>query len=858
MLPASLQRIALLVTATALAFAAACDGSDPEPPAATPDAGPGPDTGGVVIPGTEKNHPPELAKIGDRIVAVGEALIIVVEASDPDDDKLNYSAHGVLPDGARFIKSERRFEWTPSAMADPVFVTFIVSDGVEFDRETVRIEVVTEKDQHPPVFLIVGDQTLAAGVRYDLQLEATDPDGDALSFGFAGPVPKAAEIAEASGLFSWTPVEGDVGQKHRVTFRVSDGQLSDQMDVNFSIIEAGGDGPAPPVFEPVKAQKAKVGELLSFVLVASDPNDDAVTFGIQDGAPPTATLTDATFAWTPAPADAGLAWAVTFSASDGALTSYLTVDISVAKPTSTTTCTDDAGEPNEDIEHATPIEPGTVTASICDTELVPIDKDLYRVEVPATMTLEATLTFDATAGDLDLFLADAGGGLLTSSETLAATEVVGWKSETTQSLLVLVTGVGQEKFALPYTLTVEVDVTAACADDAFEPNDDFATAKPLPASPKGLAICPGDVDVWSLPIACGAEVQVTLDTGGTADLDMGLFGSADPEAPPVAQAATEAPVESFTLPSAAKAGTYYLLVVGYPPSVASGTYDLTVATAGGCSEDALSGNGTSKTAHGLSGVEGEITDLAICCGADWFGLELAEGDELLAAVTPTSPGGSVGLALLGSDGTTELDAEEAAAAGATVSLVASVGGTFFLRVNGATGSVYTLEWLLEAGGPTPTGCTGLSCPKYDVCDFGSGDCVSDYCSTDGECPAGYICRETYCINPCTTDADCRGAYACKGFDAGPHCGIEGSGAPGSDCYSHTSCDGASVCTFKGYGGYCAQLGCQEHELSCPTGTSCVSGGEGGLSLCGLDCSSSAGCRTEDGFTCTGSDVCLPW
>src|SRR5262245_6492483 len=47
------------------------------------------------------NHAPELERIGDRSVAVGQTLTITVSAKDSDNDKLSYSVFGNLPPGAR-------------------------------------------------------------------------------------------------------------------------------------------------------------------------------------------------------------------------------------------------------------------------------------------------------------------------------------------------------------------------------------------------------------------------------------------------------------------------------------------------------------------------------------------------------------------------------------------------------------------------------------------------------------------------------------------------------------------------------------------------------------------------------------
>src|SRR5690606_3256410 len=118
---------------------------------------------------------------------------------DADQDALSYSLYGTLPDGARFDKTAHRFEWTPASVGQVVFLTFVVSDGQAFDRETVRIEVVDEVEAHPPVFAPVGDQQLTVGRGFALELEATDPDGDTLTFGFERQLPDGATLDPATG-----------------------------------------------------------------------------------------------------------------------------------------------------------------------------------------------------------------------------------------------------------------------------------------------------------------------------------------------------------------------------------------------------------------------------------------------------------------------------------------------------------------------------------------------------------------------------------------------------------------------------------------------------------------------------------
>ncbi len=801
------------------------------------------------------NRPPELARIGDRVVALGEPLVIVAEASDPDGDALTFSVYGKLPAGARFIKPERRLEWTPEALGPPVFLTFVVSDGTDFDRETVRIEVVAEKSAHPPVLAPVGDQAVVAGQPFTLQLQATDPDGDGLTFGHEGALPAGAALDPAKGRFTWTAPAAAVGTTERVTFTVSDGALSDTLEVRFVVTDGATTGPAPPVFAALGPQKVEIGQTLTLKLVATDPNGDALTFAIEGGAPPGGSLAGDVFTYAPAAADAGLVWSVTFSATDGVFEAVTTVKISVLAAPKTADCQDDPGEPNEDAGQATTLTPGTIERSLCDTALVPIDVDWYAIEAPAGQKLQVTLTFDPAEGDLDLYLLGPEQQTLSASETVTGAEVVSHTPSAAQTLYVVVTGVGQESFHMGYALTLSLTTTASCEADDFEPNDDVSEASPLPGPSDVMSICPGDLDVFAVSLACGAKVVATLDTAGTGDLDMGLWPVGAVSGTPLAQAATDKEVETFTVASVPEAGDHVIIVSGYPHGQAEGIYSLEVAVGGGCQDDGL-GNGSAAKAKALSDEGGTLGPYALCCGADWFVVPLAKGDELLVDVTLAGgASGTAGIAVFAPDGTTQLASKAPSASGALLSTQAGQAGPHYVRVSGATGTSYLLEWLVEPA--TAVGCTALSCPVYKVCDAATGTCVSDFCMEDAQCPGGHVCRDTYCVNPCDGDADCRDGYACKGFDVGPHCGIAGDGAPGAACDFHTDCQGSDVCLYPESGGYCATAGCLLFDLACPAGTACSLDADF-LDVCGVSCATDAECRQADGFACIPSeDTCLP-
>jgi hypothetical protein len=84
------------------------------------------------------NNPPIIQTIGNKNIFVGEALKIIVSATDSDGDNLTYSISG-LPTDATFTGN--KFSWTPQEIGN-YNITFSVNDNNEgIDSETITITV---------------------------------------------------------------------------------------------------------------------------------------------------------------------------------------------------------------------------------------------------------------------------------------------------------------------------------------------------------------------------------------------------------------------------------------------------------------------------------------------------------------------------------------------------------------------------------------------------------------------------------------------------------------------------------------------------------------------------------------------
>ncbi len=86
----------------------------------------------------------------------------------------------------------------------------------------------------PPVLSSIPSQTVKEGEQLLIQLQASDPDGDTLTFK-ANPLPSTANFDEKSGTFKWTPSYTQAGE-YTVRFSVSDGFYEDFKDVKITVV----------------------------------------------------------------------------------------------------------------------------------------------------------------------------------------------------------------------------------------------------------------------------------------------------------------------------------------------------------------------------------------------------------------------------------------------------------------------------------------------------------------------------------------------------------------------------------------------------------------------------------------------
>ncbi len=168
----------------------------------------------------------------------------------------------------------------------------------------------------PPLLAPIGPQNAPEDATLEIQLEASDPDGDAITWS-ALPLPIGASLS-AGGLFQWKPPLDTVGcgsfEDVSVTLYAID---PDGNSASESVVISVLDTPsgAPPDLGDPADRSAPAGQPITLPLSADDADGDSVSFDVAS-LPDGASLSpEGTFSWTPSEAQLG-PHTLSFTATD--------------------------------------------------------------------------------------------------------------------------------------------------------------------------------------------------------------------------------------------------------------------------------------------------------------------------------------------------------------------------------------------------------------------------------------------------------------------------------------------------------------------------------------------------------------
>jgi len=245
------------------------------------------------------------------------------------------------------------------------------------------IVVVVTEGNRAPALAAIGNKHAEEGNLLTFTASATDPDTPAntLTFSLNAGAPPGASIDPQTGVFTWVPTEAQGPGTFNITVRGTDDGTPNLDD--FETIEVlVGEVNEPPVLATIGGLSVDEGNLLTFTASATDPDTPAntLTFSLNAGAPPGASIDPQTgvFTWVPTEAQGPGAFNITVRVTDDGtpnLDDFETIDVLV-------------GEVNEP-----PVLGAIGNKSVDEGSLLTFTASASDPDVPAN-----TLTFSLDAG----------------------------------------------------------------------------------------------------------------------------------------------------------------------------------------------------------------------------------------------------------------------------------------------------------------------------------------------------------------------------------------------------------------------------------------------------------------------------
>lgn len=218
------------------------------------------------------NVAPQITSTPVTAAAVGAAYAYDVNASDSNGDTLTYSLTQA-PSGMTINATSGLIAWTPAAgQTGSHAVTARVADPGGL-AATQAFTIVVPVPNAAPQITTSPVTTAPVGAAYQYDVNATDPNGDSLTYSLTQ-APSGMSIHAGTGLISWTPAAAQTGS-HSVNVRVADpGGLAATQSFTVGVPNA------PPVITSTALTTAGVGVTYAYDVNATDLNGDTLSYSL--------------------------------------------------------------------------------------------------------------------------------------------------------------------------------------------------------------------------------------------------------------------------------------------------------------------------------------------------------------------------------------------------------------------------------------------------------------------------------------------------------------------------------------------------------------------------------------------------
>ena len=253
----------------------------------------------VAITVTDANDAPTFTSDAAASVAEDETSAYTAVATDADGDSLIYSLSGTdaalftidLNTGVVSFNNAPDFEAPGDDDGDNVYdITVTASDGANSTDQAVAI-TVTDANDNIPVFGSPTTASVAENQRLAYTTEATDGDGDTLTYSLSGMDAALFTIDAMTGVVSFidapdfeNPDDAGVDNVYNIIVTASDGDNSTGHEVAITVTDEEEVGSAPAFTSPGSANVAE-NQTMAYTAMATDTDaGDTVSYSLSGGA----------------------------------------------------------------------------------------------------------------------------------------------------------------------------------------------------------------------------------------------------------------------------------------------------------------------------------------------------------------------------------------------------------------------------------------------------------------------------------------------------------------------------------------------------------------------------------------------
>jgi hypothetical protein len=246
------------------------------------------------------NRPPVLSPIGIQHFTLLSPGFITLSATDPDGNTLTYDVAGMAsPFGIGYLHGSsidpktHVFTWDPGSNdyspGEYKALIRVIDNGTPMmcAYQWVTIQVYnsspTEIDGlRFPVLAPIASRQISVGQLLQFTISATDSDPNATLVYSANPIsgktyPTGSSFSLGTRQFLWSN-PGPAGN-YWVRFIANDNHdMANQQQVFEDVVFTVGNVNRPPVLDPIGARDVVMGNTLQFVVTATDPENNSLTY----------------------------------------------------------------------------------------------------------------------------------------------------------------------------------------------------------------------------------------------------------------------------------------------------------------------------------------------------------------------------------------------------------------------------------------------------------------------------------------------------------------------------------------------------------------------------------------------------